>query len=396
PQFFASVEPFLIAHFLLYVVIAVLFAFKQPPKLKGINDGTIIFGTPIVVFSLQAALVKDIEYGLAYSALALGVFYVALAYLIKKLHRPFFKDLIESFIALGVGFGTLAIPLGFDGRVTSAMWVAEASALVWVGIRQSRLFPRFSGYALAVLGSLAFFVEPEVNKNVLAFLNADFIGVLIIVMATAFMGLYARHHKDRLLRIEMPWVSHLMMLAAVSWWVLGGLHEIEKHFRGSMYYLQQFWMLATTVVLVFSANKLAYPLLMRCALVVNVLMWPLLLHVTGAPINDAMFFNERFIALAVVGLFYLVMSPFWSKYFDGQHQADGEAKGLKAWVSRYFLVAGIVTWLFAMVLDIHKFIPAEQLFWIELMMASTATVLLWLGHRQQWRDFKWAALVVVF
>ncbi len=44
---------------------------------------------------------------------------------------------------------TLAIPLGFDGIVTSAMWAAEGCALVWVGIRQSRLLPRFSGYALS-------------------------------------------------------------------------------------------------------------------------------------------------------------------------------------------------------------------------------------------------------
>ncbi len=390
PQYFTSVEPFLIAHFLLYVVIAVLFAFKQPPKLKGINDGTLIFGTPIVVFSLQAALVKDIEYGLAYSALIVGVFYVALAYLIKRLHRPFFKDLIESFIALGVGFATLAIPLGFDGRVTSAMWVAEASALVWVGIKQSRILPRFSGYALAVLGSLAFFVEPEVGNNALAFLNADFIGVLIIVLATAFMGLYARSHKDRLLSVETPWVAHIMLLAAVAWWVVGGLDEITKHFQGSMYYLQQLWMLATTLVLIFGAQKLVYPLLLRCALVVNVLMWPLLLHVTSYPIDEVMFFNPRFMGLAVVGLFYVAMSPYWNIKLADKGQT------VNTWVSRYFLIAGVITWLFAMVFEIQHFLPAEKVLWTELMMASTAAILLWLGHKNLWRDFQWAALAVVF
>ncbi len=394
PPYFTSVEPFLIAHFLLYVLIAVLFAFKQPPKLKGINDGTLIFGTPIVVFSLQAALVKDMDYGLAYSALIMGVFYVALAYLIKMLHRPFFKDLIESFIALGVGFGTLAIPLGFDGRVTSAMWVAEASALVWVGIRQSRMLPRFSGYALAVLGSLAFFVEPEANKNVLAFLNADFIGVLIIVMATAFMGLYARQHQGRLLPIETPWVSHLMLLATVLWWVVGGIDEINKHFNGSAYYIQQLWMLGTTLMLIYSAEKLTYRLLLHCALLVNVLMWPLLLNMSSQSVDEAMFFNPRFVALAVVGLFYLVMSPFWSLKLRGS--MNGRIKNLNLWASRYFLAVGIITWLFAMVFDIHKFLPAEKLLWTELLMASTAAMLLWTGHKRQWLDFNWAALGVVF
>ncbi|WP_154224763.1 DUF2339 domain-containing protein [Marinicella rhabdoformis] len=394
PQFFASVEPFLIAHFLLYVAVAVLFAFKQPPKLKGINDGTIIFGTPIVVFSLQAALVKDIEYGLAYSALALGVFYVLVAYLVKMLHRPFFKDLIESFIALGVGFGTLAIPLGFDGRVTSAMWVAEASAMVWVGIKQSRVLPRFSGYALAVLGAMAFFVEPEVNKEVMAFMNADFIGVVIIVLASAFIGLYARIHADRLLKFETPWVSHLMLLAAVSWWVIGGLHEIDKHFRASAYFLQQLWLLVTTLVLVFSAKKLSHELLMRCALVVNVAMWPLLANVNRYTVEKTMFLNERFAGLAIVAVFYIIMSVFWAKHFAQQHET--KTKLQQPWVSRYFLATGVVTWLFAMVYEIHRFLPDVQLLWIENMMALTAGVLLWFGHKKQWPDFKWAALGVVF
>lgn len=398
PQFFASVEPFLIAHFLLYVAVAVLFAFKQPPKLKGINDGTIIFGTPIVVFSLQAALVKDMEYGLAYSALAMGVFYVALAYLVKLLHRPFFKDLIESFIALGVGFGTLAIPLGFDGRVTSAMWVAEASAMVWVGIKQSRLLPRFSGYALAVLGALAFFVEPEVSKDVMAFMNADFIGVVIIVLASAFIGLYARKHADRLLKFETPWVSHVMLLAAVSWWVIGGLHEIDKHFRASAYVIQQLWLLVTTLVLIFAAKKLIYPLLMRCALVVNAAMWPLLANINRFIVEKTMFLNEHFAGLAIVAVFYVAMSVFWHKHFSGnrnnRHAAASKVK--RIWISRYFLATGVLTWLLAMVMDIHRYQPQAQLLWTELTMALTAGLLLWLGHKKQWVDFKWTALLVIF
>ena len=35
PELFASTEPFLILHFLFYQAIAVLYAFRQPPDLKG-------------------------------------------------------------------------------------------------------------------------------------------------------------------------------------------------------------------------------------------------------------------------------------------------------------------------------------------------------------------------
>src|SRR5262249_32061267 len=43
---FASTEPFLILFFLFYVAIAVLFASRQPPELRGYVDGTLVFGTP--------------------------------------------------------------------------------------------------------------------------------------------------------------------------------------------------------------------------------------------------------------------------------------------------------------------------------------------------------------
>ncbi len=390
PPYFASVEPFLVAHFLLYVMIAVLFAFKQPPKLKGINDGTLIFGTPIVVFSLQAALVKDMTYGLAYSALVFGVFYVLLAYVIKKMHRPFFKNLIESFIALGVGFATLAIPLGFDGRVTSAMWVAEASALVWVGVRQHRLLPRFSGYALALLGSLAFFVEPAGPADVLPFLNADFVGVLIVVAATAFMGLYVRRYADTLWSLEASLVPTTMLISAVVWWTVGGLVELHKHFSQHQYLLQQLWLLASALVLMFGARKLAYGLLLWCALVISVLMLPLLLQLTAQPIDAPMFLHVSFLGRLVVVAFYLFMAVYCQK----EHPHWTIRAAWKQWFSRYFLATAVLLWLLAMSLEILEHLPFQQLLWNELMMAVTVGLLLWFGHKRQHQDFKWAAVMV--
>ncbi|MDJ0807720.1 MAG: DUF2339 domain-containing protein, partial [Gammaproteobacteria bacterium] len=76
PEFFATTEPFLVVFFLQYVGIAVLFALRQPPNLKGLVDGSLVFGVPLIAAGLQAALVKDYQYGLAFSALALGGFYI--------------------------------------------------------------------------------------------------------------------------------------------------------------------------------------------------------------------------------------------------------------------------------------------------------------------------------
>ncbi|MFC3194080.1 DUF2339 domain-containing protein [Marinicella sediminis] len=391
PGYFNSVEPFLIAHFLLYVVIAVLFAFKQPPKLKGINDGTLIFGTPIVVFALQAGLVRDMDYGLAYSALALGVFYVLLALLIKRLHRPFFKELIESFVALGVGFATLAIPLGFDGRVTSAMWVAEASALVWVGVRQSRSLPRLSGYALALLGCGAFFVEPPGTGDLLPFLNADYVGVLIVVAASLFMGLYTRQHQDTLWPGEGLWVSRLMLINAVLWWVTGSLVELHRHFPEQVYLLQQLWLMFTVLGLIALGHKVRDGLVVLYALLIQVLML-VGLGATQVDFNElSLFLNVGFGGLLVAALFSLVMSVFWLKYEWPEYSESINQRLLH----RFFLAAGVVLWLVAMTVEIQLRLETHQLLWMMLLMALTAVALHVFGRRRQLADFVTAAVVVV-
>ncbi len=72
---FASTEPFLIAFFILYLGIAVLFALRQPLELRGYVDGTLVFGTPIAAFGLQTAMLRHDSMGLAYSAVFLSATY---------------------------------------------------------------------------------------------------------------------------------------------------------------------------------------------------------------------------------------------------------------------------------------------------------------------------------
>ena len=105
PEFFSGSEPFLLAHVGLYILVAVLFASRQPPRLRGLVDGTIVFGTPLVGFGMQAALLADSAYGLAWSALGLGVLYLLLAAGLWRHDRRHYRLLFECFLALGVGRG---------------------------------------------------------------------------------------------------------------------------------------------------------------------------------------------------------------------------------------------------------------------------------------------------
>ena len=110
--------------FLLYLALSILFSLKQPPRLTGLVDGTLIFGLPLAAFGLQAELLHHTEYGLAVSALVLAIIYGVVARVLWIQHRTTQQLLIESFTALAVGFATLAIPLAMGAAWTSASWAS--------------------------------------------------------------------------------------------------------------------------------------------------------------------------------------------------------------------------------------------------------------------------------
>ncbi|MFL6617759.1 MAG: DUF2339 domain-containing protein, partial [Povalibacter sp.] len=138
PQDLLSADLFLILFFLMYVAVSILNCVRQPPNLKGYLSGSLVFGLPVVAFTLHATMVSRIEFALAWSALVLGSFYLALGWTLWRTRRESFRLLVEAFAALGVIFGSLAIPLAFDTRTTAAMWAVEGAGLVWLGMRQQR------------------------------------------------------------------------------------------------------------------------------------------------------------------------------------------------------------------------------------------------------------------
>ncbi len=243
PELFASVEPFLILFFLLFVVVAVLFAVRQPPNLKGVVDATLVFGVPVVGFAMQSALVRNIEYGLAMSALVVGALYISLAVLLWRRAAQGLRLLIESFLALGVVFGTLAIPFALDGRWTSAAWALEGAAIIWIGVRQHRLLARLFGIFLqiaagvAYLGVIARQLPGVVDLTVALpaplpsaagqwmILNSVFLGAIMISLAGLFSSYYLYRHKDKL--HEMEEAAHLFLLVwGLLWWFGAGYREI--------------------------------------------------------------------------------------------------------------------------------------------------------------------------
>jgi uncharacterized membrane protein len=231
PEWFASTEPFLVLYFLFYNAIAILFALRQPPDKVGLVDGTLVFGTPVIAFTLQAALLRHSEYGLAISAASVAVFYVIIASALFRRQGQYLRMLAESYLALAVAFATLAIPLALDARWTSAAWALEGAALVWVGTRQGRHLPSLAGAALLGFSGVSFFNygwRPDAGWPVL---NANVIGGLLISLG----GLFAARRLESFGLAPLTKLYRVLAWAlftwGVAWWLGTGLVEINDRLQ---------------------------------------------------------------------------------------------------------------------------------------------------------------------
>lgn len=227
PEFYDTTQPFLIVFFLLYVAIAVLYALRRAPRLNDSVDSVLVFGTPLVVCALQLAIVREIEYGAAWSALALGAFYCAAAYQLWRLQRETLQLLVECFVALGVAFATLAIPYAFDGQWTAASWALEGAAALWVGTRQNRALPRIFGLLLQPAAGFAFLTGSLAATNAATpILNSGFAGGITVALAGLFCAWYGLLH--RVVKKDLDQVIAAVLLVwGTTWWLATGWNEIK-------------------------------------------------------------------------------------------------------------------------------------------------------------------------
>ncbi|NQD91350.1 DUF2339 domain-containing protein, partial [Pseudomonas sp. CrR25] len=201
PELLWSTEPFLVLFFLMYLAIGLLFARRTlrdagpAPSERGellrwaaregdYIDASVLFGPPLVGFGLQFALVRHIEFAAAFSALALGLLYLGLARLLAERSGGRVLLLVETCLALGVVFASLAIPLGLDARWTSAAWAVEGAGIYWLGLRQRRGLARAFALLLQAAAALAFLGSLRGGADTL--LDGAPLGALMLGAALAF------------------------------------------------------------------------------------------------------------------------------------------------------------------------------------------------------------------
>jgi uncharacterized membrane protein len=186
---------------------------------RDLVDGCLVFGNPLVSFALLAALVDGDRMPLAFAALGLALLYVGLAWALYRRER--FTPLAESWAVLGAGFATLAVPLALSAHATASVFALEGAALVWLGLRQQRRLPLWSGVALQGLAALALLVGYTARAGEIALLNPGFVGALLLAVAGMASAWSLRQAgKD-------SWALGFY-LWGVGWWGFAGAAEIER------------------------------------------------------------------------------------------------------------------------------------------------------------------------
>jgi len=227
PELFASTEPFLVAHFLLYQAVAALYALRRPPDKPDLVDGTLVFGTPVMAFGLQSAMLYDTDYGLAISAAALAVFYAVSAWWLLRRQERLPRLLGEAYLALAVAFGTVAVPLAFGARWTTAAWALEGAALAWVGVRQRRLLATAAGVALVFLAGLVFIDGGWQRDDGLPVLNGNVLSGLMIALAALFTARrLPAFDAPKALAPGFRLAAAALLAWGVAWWLGTGWAEI--------------------------------------------------------------------------------------------------------------------------------------------------------------------------
>ena len=249
PSLYTACQFFLALNVLIYGVLAVLMALRHGDSREAaIVDGSLAFGTPLVGFGLQVGLTSHWEYGPALSALAFGALYLPLSWFTLRRWPERGRRLVLTFLALGAGFVTLAIPLALSARWTSMAWALEGLGVLWVGRTQGQRRITWTGTLVLVLAGVSGWIAVTEGVDTptylmvtatlsLSWLGAAFlwqratdedghrgISLLFLVVSVSAWLMFITGGSDRL--IESTEIALRVALAAVSisaliWQLLG-------------------------------------------------------------------------------------------------------------------------------------------------------------------------------
>ena len=232
PEHFATTEPFLILFVLMYIGVAVLFALRWPPDLRGFVDGTVVFGTPFIGFALQTQLVES-EAGLAWSAGGLAALYAALGAALWRIDD--LRLLAMCFAGLALGFLALAFPLALDDRWTCAAWAIQGATLAWFGARDASRLLAFAGAALQVAAAAAHVQAGLFDGGATPVLSGPLLAGAVLALA-GWTVAWSFDHGTLPARDRRAW-TRIALFWAGAWWLFSldreMTHWVAEHLQGA-------------------------------------------------------------------------------------------------------------------------------------------------------------------
>lgn len=398
-QHYLSTQLFLALFFVYYVAIALVYGIRQSIAIKAYVDGTLVFGTPLAAFGLQMALMKNVEFGNAFSALAMAVFYAVLALILWRRRGSGMRMLVESFLALGIVFGTLAIPFALDGRWTSAAWALEGAGVVWAALRQRHRLAFWFGM-LVQAGAWLSFIGALTGISGDAARDANlWLGFLILAVTAFFMAVTLRREKDGEQR-ALPAAASFFLGFAAIWLLAGAWTEILlRQHSTDMANLLVVSALAITGILGLIATRMQWPRARIFSLVAQGAGGLALLAYATAKwewtrVPDALFSEPLLGAMLICAAAIVTSYSMWRRPLDMRMESGSRV--LLAWAA---------FWLFGPILSslsgyLSQLLPAAlatggpgqdsaSLYFMGMSAAALAAAAA--ARRLQWASLRWLA-----
>jgi uncharacterized membrane protein len=135
-------------------------------------------------------LIQHYRFELAWLTVAIAAFFLVLTRLLQRRHGIDGAVYGSLYLALGVGFLTIAIPLKLGGHWNTLGWLIEAGALFWAGHRSQSLLLRALGVSALLLGVARLMAVDSFDRGPLL-MNARFGLYLIAIGALSLLVYHA-------------------------------------------------------------------------------------------------------------------------------------------------------------------------------------------------------------
>ena len=177
------------------------------------------------------AMLRHYDYGIAIGSACLGLYYVLLARFLWQRGGDMLRLIAEAMLAIGVVFATIAIPYSLDGHWTTATWALEAAGILWVSIRQQRLYAQWFAILLQVGAGVLFLFRNAFDLGTTAWINPAFLGGVFVALG-AFISarmLYLLLNDSKMKLLHIPF-----FIWAMGWWLFSALIQIDRYIDESI------------------------------------------------------------------------------------------------------------------------------------------------------------------